>query len=70
MREYVEYANANPKILYTVEEVQAHDQAKAQASQQAQAANQSMAAVQAAQALGQAKTTPDTALGQMVGASA
>ncbi len=70
MREYVEYANANPKILYTVEEVQAHDQAKAQASQQAQAANQSMAAVQAAQALGQAKTTPDTALGQMVGAPA
>jgi len=69
MREYIEYANANPKILYTVDQVQKMDQDKAQQAQQAQMMQQSATAVQAAQALGNAKTTPDTALGQLVGGS-
>jgi hypothetical protein len=70
MREYVEYANANPKILYTIDEVNKQDAAKAQQAQQMQDAQHTMAAVQAAQALGNAKTTPDTALGSLVGGGA
>ena len=67
MREYVDYANANPKILYTIDEVKQHDQARAQQSAQGQAMNQSMAAVQAANSLGNTSVAPDTALGAMLG---
>lgn len=67
MREYCDFANANPKILFTIDEVQQHDQARAQQSQQQQAMNQSMAAVQAAQALGNTPTGGGTALGDILG---
>lgn len=67
MREYVDYNNGNPKILFTEEEVKDNDAARAKGQQQAQAPGAAMAAVQAAQSLGKTPIGPDNALGQILG---
>lgn len=67
MREYVDLANANPKILYTKDEVAAADAAKAKAMQAKQQAGNAMAAVQAGQTLSQTPIGGGTALGALLG---
>ncbi len=67
LREYVELANANPKILHTDDEVKAADKVRAQATQQAQAPGNAMAAVTAAKSLSETQMGPNNALGALLG---
>ncbi len=66
-RKYGDLSDIDPDILYTEEEVEAHDQEHARQLQQQQALSTTIAGVTAAQSLGNAKTTSDTALGQLIG---
>ena len=67
-RRYAEVTNTPSDIIFTVDEVQEHDQLRANAQKQAQMVGNATTAVAAAQALGNAKVTPDTALGSAMSA--
>jgi hypothetical protein len=68
MRYYAELNNFPEDCLFTLQEVETHDQAREKGQQQAQAPQQAMAAVTAAKTLSQTQIGGGNALGAMLGA--
>lgn len=66
-RKYCDLNNLDADLLYTEDEVMAHDKLRSQAQQQAQIPGQAMAGVTAAKTLADTQIAPGNALGAMLG---
>ena len=66
MRKYADLQNADPAIVFTEDEVKAHDDMRNKAAQAQQGQQSAMAAVEAAKSLGNTSVQPGTALGAIL----